>query len=144
MIRARTPEEREQDLQAKRNSKAAQLARCAESVDSLEREEGKGLTAWARKVLDRVRRGSLRSAVSAKCYDCTGYQKAEPKHCVVVACPLWAFRPGAQLNAVSRCVHCNHVGGEPDLRDLCCVCYNDLPIRNQYPTTCRQPVGDGL
>jgi hypothetical protein len=133
MLKTRTPEERQRDLQAKRDSKTALLARCAESVDGLEREEGKRLPDWARKMLDKVRRGSLRAAVQAKCYDCSAYQKAEPRQCVVYTCPLWAFRPGAQLDAATRCCHCHRPGGEPNLRGLCCVCYNDLTIRPQYP-----------
>ena len=36
---------------------------------------------------------SLRLAINAKCYDCTGFQKKEVKNCEMSDCPLHAVRP---------------------------------------------------
>jgi hypothetical protein len=36
---------------------------------------------------------SLRLAINAKCFDCSGHQKLEIRHCTVNSCPLFAVRP---------------------------------------------------
>lgn len=36
---------------------------------------------------------SLRKAVNAYCYDCSGFNTAEIKHCPIKKCPLWGHRP---------------------------------------------------
>ena len=36
---------------------------------------------------------SPRQAIKAKCLDCCGYQRDEVRHCTVILCPLWAYRP---------------------------------------------------
>ena len=38
-------------------------------------------------------RKSMRSAVTAKCQDCTCWQKAEIRDCAVITCPLYRYRP---------------------------------------------------
>ncbi len=37
-------------------------------------------------------------AIRAKCVDCCGGSKAEPKTCTAQGCPLWAFRSGHNPN----------------------------------------------
>ena len=36
---------------------------------------------------------SLRKAVDALCWDCSGQTKVEVRKCVVEDCPLWSHRP---------------------------------------------------
>ncbi len=36
---------------------------------------------------------SLRLAINAKCYDCTGDNKQEVKMCEITDCSLWPVRP---------------------------------------------------
>jgi hypothetical protein len=36
---------------------------------------------------------SLRDAINANCYDCSGEQYKEVTHCPVKKCPLWPHRP---------------------------------------------------
>lgn len=36
---------------------------------------------------------SLRAAVTAKCQDCSNWQRAEIRDCLVVTCSLWPYRP---------------------------------------------------
>lgn len=37
---------------------------------------------------------SLRSAITAKCYDCSCFQRSEAQNCNAVNCPLFELRPG--------------------------------------------------
>ena len=37
--------------------------------------------------------GSLKSAIALKCFDCCAGERDEVRHCEIVACPLWAYRP---------------------------------------------------
>jgi len=43
--------------------------------------------------VNKVKKGSLKSAVELKCLDCSGYVKKEVKNCCVYSCALWCFRP---------------------------------------------------
>lgn len=36
---------------------------------------------------------SLRKAINAYCYDCSGFSRDEVKKCPVKKCPLWQVRP---------------------------------------------------
>lgn len=36
---------------------------------------------------------SMRAALNAKCWDCSGQSKVEVGRCVVEDCSLWLFRP---------------------------------------------------
>ena len=42
---------------------------------------------------------SLRSAVTAFCLECMGFDASEIKHCAAPACPLYAVRPGRKGGA---------------------------------------------
>lgn len=47
---------------------------------------------------------SLRMAINAKCFDCSGWNRAEVTRCVVHYCPLWPVRPwqrGAAIKAAA-------------------------------------------
>lgn len=37
---------------------------------------------------------TLNKAVKLKCYECSGWNRHEVKHCTVVLCELWPFRLG--------------------------------------------------
>ena len=36
---------------------------------------------------------SLRAAINAKCFECSGDQYREVTHCLANDCPLWPLRP---------------------------------------------------
>lgn len=40
-----------------------------------------------------VTKKSMRAAVNAKCQDCMNWQQSEIRHCSVITCPLWQYRP---------------------------------------------------
>ena len=42
---------------------------------------------------------SLRSAITAKCLECVGFESAEVRRCAATACPLWAVRPYQEVRA---------------------------------------------
>jgi hypothetical protein len=46
-------------------------------------------------ILKRAYAGTAapRSAIKAKCLECTTYQRSEITGCTVFVCPLWAYRP---------------------------------------------------
>lgn len=44
-------------------------------------------------VIDRAAKGSLKAAVKLKCWECSGEQKGEIKHCEIIDCALWPVRP---------------------------------------------------
>lgn len=39
--------------------------------------------------------GSPRQAIRVHCYECMGYDRQEVLGCTALACPLYAYRPGA-------------------------------------------------
>lgn len=43
--------------------------------------------------VNKASKGSLKSAVALKCFECSGFQKKEVRLCTCVSCPLWAYRP---------------------------------------------------
>jgi len=45
------------------------------------------------KTVDRIGKGSMKSAIKMKCLDCSGYDKKEVKNCTVYNCSLYPFRP---------------------------------------------------
>jgi hypothetical protein len=44
-------------------------------------------------IVEKIGKGSLKTAVKLKCLECSGLNKSEVKWCQVKACPLWLFRP---------------------------------------------------
>jgi len=44
-------------------------------------------------LIDRVAKGSLRAAIKAQCLSCCNEDTNEIRHCTVVNCPLYSFRP---------------------------------------------------
>jgi len=52
--------------------------------------------------IDRMKNGSLKSAVILKCIDCCNYQSAEVARCAVKTCPLYAFRVSALRDAAKQ------------------------------------------
>lgn len=43
--------------------------------------------------VDRAAKGSMKSAITLACVECSGGQKGEVAKCTIKTCPLWAFRP---------------------------------------------------
>ncbi len=47
-----------------------------------------------RRVWDKaITKKSMRAAVNGKCQDCMAWQGPEIKHCDIITCPLWQYRP---------------------------------------------------
>jgi hypothetical protein len=44
-------------------------------------------------LVDQVEKGSMAAAVRLMCLDCSGWVKPEIRDCVIIACPLYPFRP---------------------------------------------------
>jgi len=44
-------------------------------------------------LLDKMKKGSMASAVKLNCLECSAYVTSEVKHCACSQCPLWPFRP---------------------------------------------------
>jgi hypothetical protein len=44
-------------------------------------------------LVDKVEQGSMAAAVKLMCLDCSSWVKPEIRDCVIVACPLFPFRP---------------------------------------------------
>jgi hypothetical protein len=76
-------------------AKARRIELAAISVDAVRRDKTPGcpIPRWAQSRLDRVRKGSLKAMVAAKCANCMAFQRGEIRLCTVVSCPLWAIRP---------------------------------------------------
>lgn len=45
------------------------------------------------RTIKKIKKGSLRAAIKAKCLDCSGLSKKEVRVCPVTNCPLWLVRP---------------------------------------------------
>jgi hypothetical protein len=45
------------------------------------------------KRVEAACKGSLKSAVALKCYECSGYSKKDVSLCTITKCALWAYRP---------------------------------------------------
>lgn len=43
--------------------------------------------------VNKAAKGSLKSAVALKCFECAGFSKKEVRLCTCVGCPLFAYRP---------------------------------------------------
>lgn len=54
------------------------------------------------KRVDSASKGSLKSAVALKCYDCAGFSKREVGLCTIVSCPLWAYRPWVNKQSLTE------------------------------------------
>jgi hypothetical protein len=47
---------------------------------------------WS-NLVEKLKNGSMKAAVTLNCLDCTAYQPKEIKLCTCTSCPLFAFRP---------------------------------------------------
>ena len=45
------------------------------------------------RLVKRMGQGSLKAAIKLKCLDCANHYTDEIRHCPIVECPLWSFRP---------------------------------------------------
>ena len=45
---------------------------------------------------------SRAKAIHAKCWDCTGFQREEIRHCPMTDCALYNFRPYKKVTAPSK------------------------------------------
>ena len=69
----------------------------------------------AQQARDRQRANPTRMSVAirTKCLDCSGWQMAEVRECVVVACPLWPFRMGRRATDADLAKHFGKVQETP-------------------------------
>ena len=72
-----------------RTTRANKLVAFATSFDAMRRS----FPSLSLPVIQKAQNGSIKAAVKLKCYDCSGFQKAEIKHCTVSSCPLYPIRP---------------------------------------------------
>tara|TARA_Y100000310_G_scaffold93212_2_gene90767 strand:+ start:3598 stop:3825 length:228 start_codon:yes stop_codon:yes gene_type:complete len=52
-------------------------------------------------------------AIRTKCLDCSAWQTAEVRQCVVVACPLWPWRSGGKVSEKELEIHFKKVHDTP-------------------------------
>jgi len=54
-----------------------------------------------RHLIDKIRKGSMKSALKLKCLDCSAWDIKEVRQCVCTGCSLFPFRPGANKKVVA-------------------------------------------
>jgi hypothetical protein len=54
-----------------------------------------------RNLIDKIKGGSMKSALKLKCLDCSAWDIKEVRGCVCTGCSLFPFRPGANKKVVA-------------------------------------------
>lgn len=54
------------------------------------------------KRVESACKGSLKSAVALKCFDCANFSKKEVGLCTIVQCPLWGYRPWVNKQSLTE------------------------------------------
>ena len=55
-----------------------------------------------RHLIDKIKKGSMKSALKLKCLDCSAWDIKEVKSCICTGCSLFPFRPGANKKVVAN------------------------------------------
>lgn len=97
-------EKKQRALEARRGKKERFLRDCQKTVEKVERELQKPpalkkrILSWAKKHLERAKRGNTKSLLALKCGDCVGWDDlSEIYQCTLTHCPLHPLRPRGRM-----------------------------------------------
>jgi len=66
---------------------------------AVEKREADTPVSMRANYIEAVGGDSRAAAVKAFCYECCGWQREEVAACTALACPLYAYRPGVEVEA---------------------------------------------
>jgi hypothetical protein len=87
-------EERIAKMQANRGVRVVRSEKLKKYIPSFEAMK-QTFPANCMPIIERAQKGSIKAAITLKCLECSSYQRAEIRKCVISDCALFPVRPGA-------------------------------------------------